>query len=386
MENRASKERPEAGSRFEILDFEESQYESIRRVHNRVYRDYPRSLEELMHDDEAIERSGHFLSRLVATKRGSGVVGYGGMMERVERYQPGTLYVEVAVDPRLAGSSLWESLYRNLEERAKSRGTKVLKAEVSERDSFGRGSWREVGFEEKSSGVESRVDLGTFGYDELGQQLGLFKDGDITFSTLAREKRVNPDHELDIIEMERRAGADVPVTDRWSQLTPKEYHNLVFANPSTVPAAWFIAKRGSRYIGESYLVRNRLWPHRSIGTGFTCVIQEYRGKGIARHLKLVALKSAKAPRVRPSRTWNDSENRPMLGLNKELGFERHALSAQAGASPAVARSQALARWTHPRAGHGTPLAWVRRFGRTNAAEGAYERMGFPEFIHGGCPV
>jgi hypothetical protein len=39
----------------------------------------------------------------------------------------------------------------------------------------------------------------------------------------------------------------------------------------------------------------------------------------------MAMKWAKNCGYDHIRTWNDSENRPMLNLNRELGFEKHAL-------------------------------------------------------------
>ena len=325
MKNRAPERRPVTRSDFKILDFENSQYESICKLHNLVHRDYPQSLDEFAHDDQAVVKNGYFLNRLVAIRGGKRVVGYGGIMERVETYIPKTLYVEVVVDPRRTDSSHWESLYRKLEDRAKSRGTKVLKAIVSELDSFGKESWRGVGFEEKSASVESRLDLRKLGRDELSRQLRLFGERVITFSNLAQERRRNSKHEAEIYDMEKSAGADVPATDRWRPMTRSEYHNLVFASPSVVPTAWFIARDGPQYVGESCLLRNRLWPHHSIGTGFTCVLRDYRGRGIARHLKIMALRWAKDRGFDHIRTWNDSENDPMLNLNRELGFEKHAL-------------------------------------------------------------
>ena len=321
----APKSGPAHASGFSIEGFERSDYASICRVHNEVYRDYPRTIGELMHDDRAIEENGYFLNRIVAREKGSKVVGYGGMMERVEQYQPGSLFVEVAVEPRSNGSGLWRSLYRELEVRARSRKAKLLKATAIEHDPFARDSWREMGLEEKSAGVESRLDLGKLCHDELSRRLALFDDREIAFSTLAKEKRLNPKCESEIYDFETRAGVDVPATDRWRVMTMPEYHDLVFASPSVTPSAWFLAKKGSRYVGETSLLRNRLWPNRSIGTGFTCVIQDFRGKGLARHLKLTSFKWAKEHGYACVRTWNDSDNGPMLTLNRELGFKRHAL-------------------------------------------------------------
>ncbi len=57
-------------------------------------------------------------------------------------------------------------------------------------------------------------------------------------------------------------------------------------------------------------------------TGFTGVLREYRGRGIAWALKLRALTWAKERGYREVRTWNSTRNAPMLGINVALGFAK----------------------------------------------------------------
>jgi GNAT superfamily N-acetyltransferase len=91
-------------------------------------------------------------------------------------------------------------------------------------------------------------------------------------------------------------------------------------NPSTIPEGYFIALDGERYVGMSSLERRETGE--DLETGFTCVLREYRGKGIAMALKLLAIGYARQRGVPFIRTENDSTNRPMLRINEALGFAR----------------------------------------------------------------
>ena len=80
------------------------------------------------------------------------------------------------------------------------------------------------------------------------------------------------------------------------------------------------SRREERVVGITSLhfppVQGNVW------TWFTGVVREYRGRGIARGLKLAILKQAIAENVPRVRTDNDETNGPMLHVNEELGYRR----------------------------------------------------------------
>jgi GNAT superfamily N-acetyltransferase len=53
----------------------------------------------------------------------------------------------------------------------------------------------------------------------------------------------------------------------------------------------------------------------------TGVLREYRGRDIALALKLRAIQVARAREMRTMWTNNDSENAPMLAINRKLGYQ-----------------------------------------------------------------
>lgn len=53
----------------------------------------------------------------------------------------------------------------------------------------------------------------------------------------------------------------------------------------------------------------------------TGVDREYRGRGIALALKLLTIRRSRALGATYLRTNNDSENAPILHINRKLGFQ-----------------------------------------------------------------
>jgi predicted GNAT superfamily acetyltransferase len=54
----------------------------------------------------------------------------------------------------------------------------------------------------------------------------------------------------------------------------------------------------------------------------TGVRREYRGRGIAMTLKLGVIDFARRNGYNMIKTWNHSDNAPMLAVNARLGFKR----------------------------------------------------------------
>jgi GNAT superfamily N-acetyltransferase len=81
----------------------------------------------------------------------------------------------------------------------------------------------------------------------------------------------------------------------------------------------WVARHGDRLVAMSFLrfppVRGNVW------TGYTCSDPEYRGRGIARAVKLQSLAQAIELGIPLVRTGNDFENAPMLHINEMLGYE-----------------------------------------------------------------
>jgi len=110
--------------------------------------------------------------------------------------------------------------------------------------------------------------------------------------------------------------ADIPKSVEY---IPERYEEWVvwMRPPAVLPERIWVAMIDGEPIGYSYLA----YRPSVVETGFTGVLREHRGKGIARALKLETLFQAIDLGVTAVETDNDSENAPILHINEELGYE-----------------------------------------------------------------
>jgi RimJ/RimL family protein N-acetyltransferase len=119
-------------------------------------------------------------------------------------------------------------------------------------------------------------------------------------------------HDLDDVTRK-----DIPTT---FPILPETLEDFVrrASSPDRPHDRYWIAVAGDRPVAMSYLrfppVRGSVW------TGYTCCDPAYRGRGIARAVKLQSLAQAVDLRVPFVYTDNDAENAPMLHINEKLGY------------------------------------------------------------------
>jgi RimJ/RimL family protein N-acetyltransferase len=117
--------------------------------------------------------------------------------------------------------------------------------------------------------------------------------------------------------LDTRTRKDIPTT---FPILPETFEDFTrrTAAPDRPHDVWWIALSADRPVAMSYLrfppVRGSVW------TGYTCCDPEFRGRGIARAVKLQSLAQAVERRVPFVYTDNDSENAPMLHINEKLGY------------------------------------------------------------------
>jgi RimJ/RimL family protein N-acetyltransferase len=111
---------------------------------------------------------------------------------------------------------------------------------------------------------------------------------------------------------------DVPRSEPMTELSFDQFRALVLDAPDFFPAGVFLALSGGEMIGMSHLFKGSA--SEDLYAGLTGVRREYRGRGIAKALKVKALRFAKeagAPRIY---TDNDTTNLEMIAINDKLGF------------------------------------------------------------------
>jgi RimJ/RimL family protein N-acetyltransferase len=150
-----------------------------------------------------------------------------------------------------------------------------------------------------------------------GRAEAMMREQGIRCSAVADD--VDPQIWRHCYEVQVAAYEDVP---RTGPLIKPTYEGFMtwMNSPDASPRWYFTAKDGDRVVGMSNLrfppIQGNVW------TGFTGVAREYRGRGIARAVKMAVLKQAIEQNVPRVRTDNDEANAPMLHINEELGYQR----------------------------------------------------------------
>ena len=120
------------------------------------------------------------------------------------------------------------------------------------------------------------------------------------------------------------AVADIPMSERFTG-SPFEQFLEEIRDPALTPERSWIAMDGDEPVGVAFL------PVESPGSafnGFTGTRRAYRGKGVARALKLKTLEWARANGIEYIYTANDVNNTRMLSINNSLGYQELPISEE----------------------------------------------------------
>ena len=115
------------------------------------------------------------------------------------------------------------------------------------------------------------------------------------------------------------ATADIPADDPEDDVPYEDWEHQDLNDPELTREGSFVVCEGDRPVALSFLLVN---PQEQVAANeMTGTLPEYRGRGLARLAKLAAIRWAAEQGLREIATGNDSENAPMLALNRSLGYE-----------------------------------------------------------------
>jgi GNAT superfamily N-acetyltransferase len=307
---------------LQFREFEASDYERLAELYGSIFPDYTRTQNEWKHWDEMIDRSKYYFKRFTCLSRETGeILGFGQSQHAIEMFHPNKYWLDIWVDPRQqkkgVGNSIYERLNRDLAERGFITCWTGVREDMRDPIRF----VEKRGFQEKRRAWESRIDPSTFDPSPFQDYSKKASSHGISMSTLAEEQKQDPECHSKLHEVVNSVSADMPRSEPFTPIPYQQWMAQELKNPDLLPEGYMIAKDRNRYVGVSVVWRSESDPH-GLYQGNTGVTREYRGRGIAIALKLRVLDYAKNKGYERVKTWNDSTNAAMLGINTRLGFKR----------------------------------------------------------------
>ena len=250
---------------------------------------------------------------------GGRIVGDFDLFEAAWDATPDTflLYGEVHEDFREKG--IGSHLHETMEERARAIGVRRVYTEaietMPESISFlERRGWTRTGRTDQPSRLRV-ADANLDGFAGVEERLS--REG-IHITTLADMGADDAAFLHALQDMEFRVERDIPGSEPRVQEPYEQWLHRQLEGPAgRSPRLFWIAMHGDRPVG---IARLRLTPGNSAGNGLTGVDPEYRGRGIARALKLKTVEWAREHGIEFVFTANDVENSRMLAINTSLGY------------------------------------------------------------------
>jgi GNAT superfamily N-acetyltransferase len=256
---------------------------------------------------------GRIQVRLVAVDEHDQVSGYSGFVH--ESSAPaGAFIVWVVVDPATRrqglGAALWQATLKGLQEQAATR----LEADVFDNDPLGLGFALRRGFAIHHHSFRSVLDLATFDETPYLPDMAALEAEGIRFCTLADF----PDTPATRRKLYELNAPHDPGSDG-TNLSYTEFEHFIIGASWFRPAGQLLAVEGEAWVGMAAV---SLDPEKCRAYNeFTGVLEAYRGRKIARALKVKAARYARENGAQTLVTDNHSLNAPILAINQKMGYQ-----------------------------------------------------------------
>lgn len=305
---------------FAVREFRPEDYGAIVEIANLVDPDHPTIVEDERHDDEAWDAPRYVRRRYVASEPQSDTVVGNALFHHMPwGHHPQRFGLWIAVHPHWQRRGVGRAIYTRLMDVLRSLDVRALRTWVQETRSDSIAWLARRGFRELMRGWESRLNVAEFDVRAFADRWE--PPPGVKIVTLAEELSEDPERLHLVWDLDNATSPDAPRVDPFTPASFEMYRGHVLGGPKSLPEAFFIAKAGDTYVGQSNLERS---PALSdvLYTGYTGVRSEHRGRGIAFALKLRAIDYAKRHGYREIRTWNNTLNAPMLAIKVSLGFAK----------------------------------------------------------------
>lgn len=255
--------------------------------------------------------------RMVAEADDGQVVGYGHAL-RDDWMEPGLFWTNIAVAHAERGQGIGSMIHDALLGWARERDGASLMATVYEHLPQSLRFAERRGYQIERHSFESTLDLSAFDERPLLGALEAAQAAGIRFATMA-DLGDTEEARRKLWEVESVTARDIPGFSE-STVRPFEAFNREVCEAAGYrPDCQIVALDGGLWVGLARLDPTEATE--AMYNGITGVLPAWRGRGLALALKLHAICAARGHGARYLRTNNDSENAPMLAVNRKLGYQ-----------------------------------------------------------------
>lgn len=265
----------------------------------------------------------YLLYRAVGVNTDGEIVGY-IVVEHQSNDQPDRFALTVMVDPAHRHQGIGTQLYEHARQQAENMGAIRFTSSALESQPESLRFAEQRGFLIERKTFESTIDLHTFDESRFAGLIEAVESTGIRFFSLADAgDTLEARRKLHHINFE--AVRNEPGSDR-------DYIGFDQFNEMFNTASWFradgqiLAADGDEYIGLAAV--GYFADTNSMYNMITGVMPSYRGRNIAQALKLLTIRYSKTTGADYIRTHNDSQNAPMLAINRKLGYQPGAVSCR----------------------------------------------------------
>jgi GNAT superfamily N-acetyltransferase len=243
-------------------------------------------------------------------------IGYGHAV-RSNWMSDGLYWLHITVDPALRRRGIGSRLYIALLDHVRGQGATALRGEAREAEPDALPFAEHHGFMIDRHIFESTLDLAAFDGTPFAESIKRAEAQGIRFFTMA-DVGNTLEARRRLYELERTVARDIPGGSE-STIRPFEtFLQQVCDDPAYLPDGQIVAAVDEAWVGLAAILR--IPGANGMYNGITGVLPAYRGRGIALALKLLAIYTARRHGAAYLRTNNDSQNAPMLAVNRKLGY------------------------------------------------------------------
>lgn len=302
------------------------------RVRNAASPEWPTTAEDLARSIQNRDPA-HVHADVVADLGGQSV-GVGSVGHDAHSFEPWRYWGGLFVHPDARRRGVGAALYTELLGRLQSRGAREVRTMLSSRpgDAPGRAFLEARGWQVAWERYESEVNAADIDLNAFGPLLDRVAAQGIRLVSLA-DLAADPQRDRHLYELDWELFQDIPTGTPLTKRPLEQWVADELDDPQLRPALSFVAvKEGVNdpltgdYVGYSTLGYN---PGGFHYIGMTGVRRAVRGQGVAKALKVAAMRALRAQTAGATggsriKTFNDKPNQAMLGMNEALGFRRTA--------------------------------------------------------------